>query len=71
MPKNDEEWILYANSKIKLNQKGVAKKALKIYLLKYNSQKVINLLNSLFVGKSFSKSFGSFCFMVYVETPIG
>ncbi len=47
MPKNDEAWILYANSKIKLNQKGVAKKALKIYLLKYNSQKVINLLNSL------------------------
>jgi len=46
-PKYDKAWILYAKSKIKLNQKGIAKKALKIYLLKYHSREVSNLLNSL------------------------
>ena len=46
-PKNDKAWIIYAKSKIKLNQKGIAKKALKIYLLKYYSQEVSTLLNSL------------------------
>ena len=45
--KPEDAWILYAKSKIKLNQKGIAKKALKIYLLKYHSQKVTNLLNSI------------------------
>ena len=45
--KNEESWLLYAKAKIKLHQKGIAKKSLKIYLLKYNSQKVRNLLNSL------------------------
>ena len=43
----DKAWILYAKSKIKLKQKGIAKKALKIYLLKYHSQEISNLLNSL------------------------
>jgi predicted Zn-dependent protease len=46
-PKKEEAWIIYAKSKIKLNQKGMAKKALKIYLLKYHSQEVSTLLNSL------------------------
>jgi len=46
-PSKEEPWLIYAKSKIKLNQKGMAKKALKIYLLKYHSQKVTNLLNSL------------------------
>jgi len=46
-PKDDKAWLLYAKSKIKLNQKGIAKKALKIYLLKYKSREISNLLNSL------------------------
>jgi len=46
-PKHDEAWLIYAKSKIKLGQKGMAKKALKIYLLKYRSREVSNLLNSL------------------------
>ncbi len=46
-PKQEDAWILYAKAKVKLEQKGIAKKSLKIYLLKYNSQKVRNLLNSL------------------------
>ena len=46
-PNEEEAWLLYAKSKIKLHKKGMAKKALKIYLLKYHSQKVTNLLNSL------------------------
>ena len=45
--KHEEAWILYAKSKVKLHHKGIAKKSLKIYLLKYKSQKVLNLLNSL------------------------
>lgn len=45
--KKDGAWILYAKSKAKLKQKGMAKKALKIYLIKYKSQEVKNLLNSL------------------------
>ena len=45
--KQAKAWIIYAKSKIKLNQKGIAKKALKIYLLKYHSREVSNLLNSL------------------------
>lgn len=46
-PKNDKAWILYAKAKLKVGQKARAKKALRIYLLKYKSQKVKNLLNSL------------------------
>ena len=46
-PKEDGAWILYAKAKVKLKQKGMAKKALKIYLIKYRSQKVKNLLNSI------------------------
>ncbi len=46
-PKYEDAWLIYAKSKIKLNQKGIAKKSLKIYLLKYHSQKIKNLLNSL------------------------
>ena len=46
-PKNDKAWIVYAKSKIKLNQKGIAKKALKIYLLKYRSREISTLLNSI------------------------
>jgi len=46
-PKHAKAWILYAKSKIKLGQTGMAKKALKIYLLKYRSREVSNLLNSL------------------------
>jgi len=45
--KPEDAWIIYAKAKVKLNQKGIAKKALKIYLLKYHSQKVTNLLNSI------------------------
>lgn len=45
--KEDGAWILYAKAKIKLKQKGMAKKALKTYLIKYKSQKVKNLLNSI------------------------
>ncbi len=45
--KQEESLILFTKAKIKLHQKGIAKKALKIYLLKYHSQKIINLLNSL------------------------
>ena len=45
--KPEGAWILFAKSKIKLNQKGIAKKSLKIYLLKYHSQKILNLLNSI------------------------
>ena len=43
----DSAWIIYAKSKVKMKQKGMAKKALKIYLIKYKSQKVKNLLNSI------------------------
>jgi hypothetical protein len=46
-PKKDKAWIIYAKSKINLNQKGIAKKALKIYLLKYYSREVSTLLNSI------------------------
>jgi predicted Zn-dependent protease len=46
-PKKEKAWIIYAKSKIKLNQKGIAKKALKIYLLKYHSRKISILLNSI------------------------
>jgi len=46
-PNKENGWLIYAKSKIKLNQKGMAKKALKIYLLKYHSREISNLLNSL------------------------
>jgi hypothetical protein len=46
-PKEDGSWLIYAKSKIKLNQVSVAKKALKIYLFKYHSDSIKELLNSL------------------------